>query len=238
MKTLLLVTLLLCNLSFADETTRKYINYLQHLPTKTKKYRFFKLVLPAVQKVNMQLRVLYLQTKYDIEHNAHQKRLHQLMRTYKARNHLDLLMRIKPHPISITLAQAAIESAWATSRFFVEAKNIFGMWTKDPRYGIKALQVRQTGKQVYLRKYKTYEDSVRHYYKTLATLDAYENFRRSRYYNTDPYEIAGWLDNYSERKENYTVSLIKVIFYNNLTRFDNKLPLPLLEEVPLTQEEH
>jgi Bax protein len=187
-------------------------------------------VLPAVQKVNQQLRALYLQTKHDIENDLHQKRVTQLMHSYKAHNKLDLLMRIKPHPVSITLAQAAIESAWATSRFFVEAKNIFGMWTKDYKRGIKASQVRQNGKQVYLRRYDTYEDSIRHYYKTLATLEAYEDFRKARYYSNDPYETAGWLDNYSERKENYTVSIIKVIWYNNLTRYDDTIPLPPLEE--------
>ena len=92
------------------------------------------------------------------------------MHKYKAVDPLDLLKRIKPHPISITLAQAALESAWGTSRFFVEANNIFGMWSrsKNSANTIKAGEVRKNGKQVHLQKFKSLEDSVRAYYFNLA----------------------------------------------------------------------
>lgn len=212
----------------ADAVSQKYVRYLQNLPAKTKKYRFFKLVLPPVRKVDKELRALYLQTKRDIEAGTHKKRIRQLMRSYKAKDSLDLLKRIKPHPLSITLAQAAIESAWGTSRFFVEANNVFGMWSysSDPSDSINASKTREGGKTVRLKRYKSIEDSIRAYYKNLATNSAYRCFRQARYYNDNPYELVVLLHHYSEKGELYPIELIKIIKHNNLTRYDPKEPLP------------
>jgi len=227
-KTILFI-LLSVNLSFGDEITKKYINYLQHLPTKTKKYRFKQLVLSSIQKVDLELRHLYLKTLTNIQNNTNNKKIHHLMKIYQTDDPIDLLKRIKPHPISITLAQAAIESAWATSRFFIEANNIFGMWTRSTsqKDAIPAGSKRASGRTIYLKKYKSVEDSVRHYYKTIATRDAYKKFRDIRYISNDPLEIASYLDQYSEQDYYYTVSIIKVIMRNNFTRYDRP-PLPIL----------
>ena len=218
----------------ADETTRKYIKYLQHLPSKTKKYRFFKLVLPPVQTVDKELRNLYLRTKTEIETNTNKKHIIHLMRLYRATDHLDLLKKIKPHPLSITLAQAAMESAWGTSRFFIEANNIFGMWSKSKhtKNTIKAGEIRKNGRQIFLQRYKTLTDSVRAYYKTIATNDAYSDFRDARYRSDDPFEIVAHLDNYSEKKDLYPIELIKIILHNNLTRYDSNESLPHFSTVP------
>ena len=215
-------------LLYGDQVAEHYVKYLQHLPAKTKKYRFFKLLLPPVRKVDKELRTLYLQTLNDIKNNTHKKRLKTLMKKYKATDYIDLLKRIKPHPLSITLAQAAIESAWGTSRFFVEANNVFGMWSRsaNPSETIEASKSRQGGRKIHLRRYKNIEASVRDYYKNIAINDAYRCFRQARYYNDNPYELASLLHNYSEKGEIYTVYLIKIIHKNNLTRFDVKTTLP------------
>ncbi len=228
MRRLLIMLLLFSTLADADVTAEKYVKYLQHLPTKTKKYRFFKLLLPPARKVDKELRALYLQTKKDIENGTHKKRLQALMKKYKAEDYLDLLKRIKPHPLSITLAQAAIESAWGTSRFFVEANNVFGMWssTSNPEDTIEASKSRQGGKKIHLKRYKSIEESIRAYYKNLATNNAYRCFRQARYYNDNPYELAPLLHRYSEKGELYTTELVKIIINNNLTRYDTKIPLP------------
>ena len=233
--------LLLFNICLnADEVSEKYIKYLQNLPTKTKKYRFFKLVLPPVRKVDKELRTLYLQTKKDIETHTHKKRIQKLMEEYKAKDHLDLLKRIKPHPISITLAQAAIESAWGTSRFFVEANNVFGMWSyhSNPKDTIDASQTREGGKKIYLKRYKSIEDSIRAYYKNLATNRAYRCFRQARYFNDNPYELVALLHRYSEKGELYPVELIKIIKHNHLTRYDVKKPLPRYVEYVKSVDEN
>ena len=217
---------------FAEEVSKKYQAYLQHLPSKTKKYRFFKLVLPPIKKVDKELHTLYLQTLSDLQTHTHQKRIEHLMRRYKATDPLDLLKRIKPHPISITLAQAAIESAWGTSRFFVEANNIFGVWTKSrsKTNTIQAAELRDGKRAIYLKRYNTFEESVRDYYKNIATNNAYRCFREARYYSEDPFEIVALLHKYSEKKELYPVELVKIINHNHLTKFDRKDTLPHFQE--------
>lgn len=215
---------------YGDEISKKYVQYLQNLPVKTKKYRFFKLVLPSVKKVDRELRRLYLQTLHDIQNGRNKQRIKRLEKSYNAKDELDLLKRIKPHPVSITLAQAAIESAWGTSRFFVEANNVFGVWSRstDPTKTIAADEVRKNGKQIHLRKYPTIEASIEHYYKNIATNKAYKCFRNVRYYSENPFEIVTLLHKYSEKGKLYPIELAKIIKHNNLTRYDNPTPLPKL----------
>ena len=206
-----------------DETTLKYINYLQHLPAKTKKHRFYKLVLPPTQKVHTSLLETFLQVKKEVAKKTISPQTKKLLKTYKAKDYKELLVRLKPHPVSITLAQAAIESGWGTSRFFVEANNIFGMWSKTQKDAIRAEKTRSNGKVIHVKKYKTLLDAIKAYYYNIATNKAYEKFRKARYESKDPYEIVAFLDNYSEKKELYTAHLIKVMYYNNMTKYDSPL---------------
>ena len=229
-KRFLVIAILFC-IAYGDEVSKKYVQYLQNLSVKTKKYRFFKLILPPVQKIDTKLRRLYLQTLQDIQNGTHKERIAQLKRSYQAKDDLELLKRIKPHPISITLAQAAIESAWATSRFFVEANNVFGVWSRssDPTKTIASDEVRKSGKQVHLRKYPSIEASIEHYYKNIATNKAYRCFREVRYFSDNPYEIVTLLHKYSEKGSLYPIELAKIIKHNNLTRYDSPISLPKLQ---------
>ncbi len=81
--------------------------------------------------------------------------LDKMYKKFKTDNNRELLIRMKTHPVSIVLAQAAIESAWGESRFFKKGNNIFGMWSynrKEPR--MRARETRN-GKPVYLKKYRS-----------------------------------------------------------------------------------
>ena len=221
MKTLAVALGFVCLFSNTQDVTQEYINYLQNLPPKVKKRRFVKLLLPYIKKVDNELRTLYKKTKNDLANNQNKEYIKYLKRKYKTNNNTELLKRIKPHPKSITLAQAAIESAWGTSRFFVVANNIFGMWTtKNQKCKVAALKLRNNNKQIWLRKYKTYECAIRSYYYTIATNKAYKEFREARWISNDPYYIASFLHNYSERGYDYTVDVIKVIYYNDFTKYD------------------
>jgi len=62
--------------------------------------------------------------------------LDKMYKKFKTDNNRELLIRMKTHPVSIVLAQAAIESAWGESRFFKKGNNIFGMWS----YNRKSLE--------------------------------------------------------------------------------------------------
>jgi len=191
------------------------------LTVKQKKQNFYDLVIPHIQEVDDELRTLFIKTKEDIKNH---KNLSALFKKYKTHNEKELLKRIKPHPISITIAQAIIESGWGTSRFFKEANNIFGMWSKSTaKNTIKASQTRKDGRVIHLARYKDLSDSIRAYYKNIATNPAYKKFREARFRSDNPYEIAAYLNNYSEKKDLYPVELIKIIYYNKLTRYDKPL---------------
>lgn len=126
------------------------------------------------------------------------------------------------HPISIALAQAAMESGWGKSRFFREANNIFGVWSYDknsPR--IPALQKRD-GKTIWLRKYTSLEDSIRHYYRNISKNNAYKKFRELNKNGASVYELVKELRMYSEKRDVYSKELDMIIRYNKFTSYDIK----------------
>ena len=182
------------------------VNVSMHHPmsVKEKKKRFITLLLPAVQKVHAELMQKYKEVA-------------------KVKTDEELLARLKPHPVSITLAQAAIESAWGTSRFFKEANNVFGMWsTNKDQTRIAASEKRGGKRTIWLRKFKTIEDSIRAYYKMIAQAKAYERFRQLRLKYDDPYKITPGLNKYSELGDAYVKLVNQVIKHNNFTQYDKK----------------
>jgi len=195
-----------------------FATFLGATSVNAKKQRFYNLVTPKILEVDLSLRKLYEKTKEDIKNN---KDVSTLLKKYKTNDKEELLKRIKPHPVSITIAQAIIESGWGTSRFFKEGNNLFGIWSVSPNQErIKAKELRGGKKAIYVRKFKTIKDAIRTYYYTLATNKRYKKFREARYKTDNPYTIAKYLNNYSERKEIYTKELINIIRYNNLEKYD------------------
>jgi len=124
------------------------------------------------------------------------------------------------HPISITLAQAAMESAWGTSRFFKEANNIFGVWAYDSSTQRIAAKQKRKGKTIWLRKYKTLEQSVSDYYRNVSKKRVYTKFRELNKKNVSVYELVKELKMYSEKRELYTKELAQIIRYNDFTKYD------------------
>ncbi len=131
-------------------------------------------------------------------------------------------MALKPHPVSVTLAQAAMESSWGTSRFFNKANNVFGIWSfnkKEPR--IAASGQRGT-KKIYLKKYSNIKESVRDYYKNMGRSFAFKEFRKERLLSNDPLILVTKLDRYSEKGAAYGKALSSMIKYNKFMQYDEK----------------
>ena len=186
-----------------------------------KKERFIAKMLPACQQVHQQLTQLYQLTEVMINADPEQPELVQLRTHYNVKSNAQLLLAIKPHPISITLAQAAMESAWGTSRFFNDANNIFGIWSfnaSDQR--IAAGQARD-GKTIWVKKYDNLEQSIYDYYKILAKVSAYSDFRAAKASSDDPFVLLKKLNRYSERGELYTKEIAKMIAYNQFNQYDS-----------------
>jgi hypothetical protein len=55
--------------------------------------------------------------------------IERLTAKYRTGKAGDLLVRVDTLPVSLIMAQAAIESSWGTSRFSKMGNNLFGLWT-------------------------------------------------------------------------------------------------------------
>lgn len=195
----------------------------KNMSTQMKKERFLYLILPPTQYVHKQLMQRYKKIADDMNHSRNAAEIEALKKSYSASSDEELLASLKPHPISIALAQAAMESSWATSRFFIEANNVFGMWStssKEPR--IAAGEKRAGHVTIWLRKFDTVYDSIEAYYKLMATAKAYAKFRKLRLETDDPFVITQGLDRYSERGQAYIDEINSVIRHNNFTKYDKE----------------
>lgn len=197
---------------------------LINLPVKEKKEKFFDMMLPAILVAKWELDVLHkkvdlLSLKGTLTPEE-QQFVDGLMKKYKAKNIELLKSRLTTFPVSIVLAQSAIESAWGTSRFFLEADNPFGIWSFDPNEDRIEASSNRDGKKVYLRKFHNLEQSIDGYYLTLAT-GPFADFRKERLTNQDPYVLVNYLIDYSERREAYVKEVVSVIRQNDLTKYDS-----------------
>lgn len=187
-----------------------------------KKQYFKDILVPIVTSVYLKLDTQYEDVKRDLNASINNEFILKLKKTYRAKSDDELLQALKPHPISIALAQSAIESAWLTSRFTKQANNIFGVWSfnkNEPRIAASGLRGDKT---IYLRKYKTLKHSVEHYYYNLAISKAYKQFRTQRVLSNDPYTIVEHLTSYSEKGIVYTDMLKRVIEFNKFDKYDIK----------------
>jgi Bax protein len=193
----------------------------KNISVSAKKERFYALLVPVVKRVHNELKEQHKKIFWDLFYKRNSQEIAKLKEVYKVNSDRELLVALKPHQISIALAQAAMESSWATSRFFTQANNIFGMWssnTNEPR--IAALEERNGTQTIWLRKFSTAEESIREYYKLLARGKAYKEFREVKYESNDVFKIVKKLDKYSELDEKYTKELASMIRYNKLTKYD------------------
>lgn len=202
---------------------------LKHLPVKEKKQKFFDMLLPSVLVASFGIKI----TRNKLEQISQDSKsgyavdkkdslfLEHQLDVWKARNIDDLLnVKMVTRPNSIMLAQAAIETGWGSSRFFVSANNTFGVWSFNPDESrIKARETR-SGKSVYVRKYDNLSMSIIDYYKVIAR-GPYSEYREERIESDDPYEMVNYLFRYSEIGQEYTQRLKTVMRKSGLEKYDN-----------------
>ena len=144
---------------------------------------------------------------------------------YDGSNVGELLMRIDIVPLSLTLAQAAIESGWGTSRYLREGNALYGQYTFDKNSGIEPKN-RDKEKNFFVKKFLNLSDSTQSYLKNINTHNAYRKLRQERGRlrmngeSLTGLSLANFLQNYSERKGEYVQDLIKIIQSNNFMKFD------------------
>jgi Bax protein len=185
-----------------------------------KKARFKNLIIPAVNEVYDELTVQYLDVSESLISGNNNDMIEKLKIEYKAKTDNELLMALKPHPKSIAIAQAAMESAWATSRFFNKANNIFGVWSFDEDEPRIAALKKRGDKTIWLKKYPSVKASVRGYYRTLGRSAAFIKFRELRLKTDNPYSLVKKLDRYSEKGAEYGDELTSIIKFNKFNTYD------------------
>ena len=128
-------------------------------------------------------------------------------------------------PPSLALAQAAEESGWGTSRFVVEGNALFGQWTDSSKGGLIPLG-RVINSNYRIKAFRSLLDGVRAYARNLNTHKAYRSFRTGRSelrrlgLILSGHKLSFHLSPYSERGENYTRSLQKIIKSNSLEKLE------------------
>jgi len=197
---------------------------LEALPVPEKKQKFFDMMLPAilVAKTNLDLtrqKVEMLSKKKELSYSE-KNALNRLMKKFKTDNTEVLIRRLHTFPVSIVLAQAAIESGWGSSRFFLQANNPFGIWSFSTKHNRIAASSTRDGTKVYLRKFNNLEQAIDDYYLMLATGKPFAAFREARLKTNNPDTLIQTLKMYSERRESYVADLAQVIRTSHLKKYD------------------
>jgi len=136
-----------------------------------------------------------------------------------------LFMAVDIIPASMALAQAANESAWGTSRFAVQANNLFGQWCFKPGCGVVPQQ-RPEGATYEVKLFSTPSEAVGQYMLNINRNRSYQKVRNIRHSYRSQQQVisgnslAGGLENYSARGEAYIEELRSMISYNKLKQWD------------------
>ena len=201
-------------------------------PVEEKKALFFQSLLPLVLAENQRLldkrawleglRGHSLETEDEV-------RLQALIERYRIDARLAgdeaievLLQHVDKVPIAMVLAQAANESGWGSSRFVLQANNLFGEWTWRAEEGIAPL-VRNSESRHYVRRFDSLADSVRAYIYNITVGHAYGELRAMRAamraqgrQSFDSVVLANGLERYSIRGEEYVTEIQQMIRGNRL----------------------
>jgi Bax protein len=198
---------------------------LRELKTTDRKKTFVNILLPSILLVKEQIlndRTLINELISKGKVNDYDTSFVNLqLKTYKVESINELPDHMVMPPVSIVLAQAAIESGWGTSRFFREGNNVFGMWSYSKSHDRMKAGKSREGSQIYVRVFPDIYTSVLNYSRTIGRLRVYKEFRHAINTENDPYILVDHLRKYSERRESYTQTIKKVMKKNNFTKYDS-----------------
>lgn len=132
-----------------------------------------------------------------------------------------LVLHLDQIPESMVLAQAAMESAWGTSRFAVDGKNFFGQWCYSEGCGLVPAR-RESGASHEVQVFDSAEASVRSYFRNINSHAAYRELREMRSAtrgaggSLSGLRLVEGLESYSQRGQAYIDELKSVISFNGL----------------------
>lgn len=206
-------------------------NFSEITSVKERKQVFFSHLKPLIQRQNKAISdkrayLLALLEKNSLS-TKEQTWIDSQFESYrvKSNNSADLLEAIDTIPASLALAQAAIESAWGTSRFAQQANNFYGQWCFQAGCGLVPNE-RKADSTHEVKKFSTADLSVSSYMRNLNSHPAYAKLRQLRAElsaKNQSYSgclLALGLEDYSERGMDYVNSVRTVIRGNRLEPAD------------------
>jgi Bax protein len=138
-----------------------------------------------------------------------------------------LLRRIDSVPVSLALAQGAIESGWGTSRFARYGNAFYGERTYDPDVpGLTPQDAFDEGPAFKVKSFSSVALSVRSYMKTINTHKTYAALRqqradlRARGIQPTGVALAPFLHGYSEIGDAYVMRIKAAIRINALSDYN------------------
>jgi len=143
--------------------------------------------------------------------------------------------RIRPVPVPIALGMAALESGWGSSRFALEANNLFGHTTQDISKGLKPNNWK--GKERHIKKFDNLSDSIATYLLNLNRNKTYRKFRNlRREYPTNYTMLSTGFVKYSRIEYEYVERLQLIIAKFGLDRyfdakFDSSEKIKFVEKI-------
>lgn len=191
-----------------------------------RKSQFFDFITQFVDQRNQELLALRKRIQNrELDDEALQEvaSRYQVAWTTPAEVRSQLLLKVDAVPLSLVLAQAALESAWGTSRFAARGNNFFGQWCHTPGCGMVPDR-RLEGRNHEVRVFESPFDSVAAYMRNLNSHPAYAGFRqkraelRARRQALSGCYVAHGLTRYSEMGDAYVENVKLLIRSNRLER--------------------
>ena len=204
--------------------------------TKKRKELFIQIILPLVIKENNNIKLDRKKLFSILSKNKNTKKERNwLVSKFKQygvvnKDFSTLKIRMDEVPVSMTIAQAAKETGWGTSRFAQEGNALFGQWTWSGE-GLKPTAADNDSTHKVM-KFNVLQASVRAYQRNLNTHSTYRDFRSARAelrengQKLDSMILSEYLDKYAETGKKYVEILQQIIRQNNLEDFDDAKLLP------------
>ena len=191
---------------------------------------FIKIVLPLILQENDEIKKDRKKLFKLLAKSSNNKKekywLKWKFKEYKIKNSdiSELKIRMDIVPVSLAIAQAAIESGWGTSRFALEGNALYGQWTWSDN-GLTPLE--NDGGNHKVMRFNILTASIKAYKKNLNTHNGYTKFREARANLRNQNEkvtglkLTQYLDKYSAQGEKYIKILESTIKKNSLSDFEN-----------------
>ena len=225
-------------------------DFSTYTDVKAKKTAFFGYMLPLVEARNLHIQgqreqlLAVAERTQDVLSEQDAKTIAELAAAYRMTDAdmtstdlvEELLIRIDTVPTSLALAQAAVESGWGTSRFAVQANNLFGQWCYEKGCGLVPNQ-RNSGANHEVAKFANVSDAVYSYTRNINTHRAYKDLRVTRAGLREDNEtisghiLAEGLLRYSERGKDYVHELQAVIRINKLAPYDQPRTASVADDI-------